>query len=147
VVKQFKAKTAESEHLTGLIEGMDQSKNEATTKAKYPVDGLQFDTAGGITLNGIPFEQCSSAEQLRVSVAIGIALNPKLKVLLIRDGSLLDDKSLLQVMAMAKEADAQVWIERVGEDEQTSVVIEDGAIRGDVAEQLWKNAPEEVKRP
>ena len=43
-----------------------------------------------VTYNNVPFDQCSSSEQLRVSLAMGLALNPKLKVILIRDGSLLD---------------------------------------------------------
>jgi hypothetical protein len=103
-------------------------KRKKITEAAYPIPGLMFDTAGGVVLNGIPFEQCSSAEQLRVSVAIGLALNPKLKVLLIRDGSLLDDDSLREIQAIAEKADAQIWMERVGVDGQTSVVIEDGKI-------------------
>ena len=55
------------------IEAMDADKRRKASTAKYPIEGLLFDTAGGVTLNGIPFDQCSSAEQLRVSVAIGIA--------------------------------------------------------------------------
>ena len=128
VVKQFKAKSAAADKLTAKIEAMDAERSRKVTTAKYPIDGLLFDTAGGVTLNGIPFDQCSSAEQLRVSVAIGLALNPKLKVLLIRDGSLLDDDSLAILLEMAKTADAQVWIERVGTDAATSVIIEDGHV-------------------
>lgn len=131
LVKQFKAKTDEAESLTTKMETLESAKRKATTEAKYPVVGLLFDTAGGIVLDGIPFNQCSSAEQLKVSVAIGFALNPKLRVLLIRDGSLLDDDSMTTLCAMAKEAQAQVWVERVGTDAQTSVVIEDGHIQSE----------------
>lgn len=128
VVKAFKEKTAEAEQLTQTLEEMDSKKRKAAMEAKYPIPGLVCGTHG-ITYNEIPLSQCSSAEQLKISVAIGIALNPKLKILLIRDGSLLDDNSLKQVAEMAKEAGAQVWIERVGVDEQTSVVIEDGSVK------------------
>jgi DNA repair exonuclease SbcCD ATPase subunit len=128
VVKLFKAKSDAADELTRKLEAMDADKRRKSTTAKYPIDGLMFDTAGGVTLNGIPFDQCSSAEQLRVSVAIGLALNPKLKVLLIRDGSLLDDESMKLLLDMAASADAQVWMERVGTDATTSVVIEDGAV-------------------
>ena len=62
-------------------------------------------------------------------------MNPKLKVLLIRDGSLLDDEALKQVAQMAEQNDAQVWIERGGKDAATSVVIEDGMIAGTNTEQ------------
>ncbi len=98
-------------------------------KAKMPIDGLDLGD-GGVLYRGVPFEQASSAEQLRVSVAMGLALNPELKVLLIRDGSLLDDANLATIAAMAHEADAQVWIERVGEGEECSVVIEEGRVKG-----------------
>ena len=128
LVKQFKGKSEEADKITAELEKLESTKRKATTEAKYPVAGLLFDTAGGIQLDGIPFAQCSSAEQLKVSVAIGFALNPKLKVVLIRDGSLLDDTSMVTLCEMAKAANAQVWIERVGTDAQTSVVIEDGHI-------------------
>ena len=95
--------------------------------AAFPVVGLGFND-NGVTFNGVPFSQASSAEQLRVSVAMGLALNPTLRVVLIRDGSLLDDDSLAMVATMAAEKDSQVWIERVGHGEETSVVIEDGAV-------------------
>jgi len=82
----------------------------------------------GVTLDGVPFEQASSAEQLRCSVAMGLALNPKLRVLLIRDGSLLDEDSLRMVAEMADAQGAQVWLERVG-DGVAGVLIEDGEVR------------------
>ena len=130
LVEQFKSKSAEADKMTARLEKMDSDKRAATTNAKYPVPGLLFDASGGITLNGIPFEQCSAAEQLKVSIAVGFALNPKLRVLLVRDGSLLDEDSMNVLVAMAKEADAQVWVERVETDAHTSVVIEDGHVQG-----------------
>ena len=128
VVKQFKAASEHAEKLTSKIEALDSKRRQTIADAKFPIAGLSFDTAGGVTLDGLPFEQASSAEQLRVSVAIGIALNPKLRVLLIRDGSLLDPDAMKLLAEMAEKAGAQVWIERVGTDAMTSVVIEDGAV-------------------
>jgi hypothetical protein len=106
---------------------VDAGKTEKLAAAKFPVDGLSFDETG-VTFGGLPFEQASSAEQLRISVAIGIALNPKLKVLLIRDGSLLDADSLKLVAEMAADSDAQVWVERVDDTRKVGVVIEDGSV-------------------
>lgn len=116
--------------LTNQLEAIDREKQVALESAKFPVGNLSF-TDTGITYLGLPFEQASSAEQLRVSVAIGLAMNPSLKVLLIRDGSLLDDESLFDIGQMAEKAGAQVWIERVGEGDEVSVVIEDGAVKED----------------
>ena len=129
-VKGLNGHRDKAEKMTESLEKMDSDKRRKTTEAKYPVEGLLFDASGGITLNGIPFEQCSAAEQLRVSVAVGFSLNPKLRVLLIRDGSLLDDESMALVAKMAEDAKAQIWLERVGMDTHTSVVIEDGHIQG-----------------
>jgi DNA repair exonuclease SbcCD ATPase subunit len=130
LVAGLKKHSEDAEKMTARLEKMDSDKRAATTNAKYPVPGLLFDASGGITLNGIPFEQCSAAEQLKVSIAVGFALNPKLRVLLVRDGSLLDEDSMNVLIAMATEADAQVWIERVETDAHTSVVIEDGHVQG-----------------
>lgn len=117
----------ESQNLTERIKDIDQQKANLMTGAKFPVDGLGFDESG-ILFNGVPFSNCSSAERLLVSLHMGIAMNPKLKVLLIRDGSLLDDHSLTTVFEVAKKADAQVWIERVSKGQECSVIIEDGEI-------------------
>lgn len=129
VRRELDEKTKLADSLTADINHRDESKKQKIASAKYPIDGLSFSTDGRILLNNIPFEQSSSAEQLKVSIAIGLALNSKLKVLLIRDGSLLDDDSLSVVAEMAAAADAQVWIERVGTDAHTSVVIEDGTLK------------------
>lgn len=119
-----------SDELTEHIEDIDHAKKKQLTEAAFPVPGLGFDEAG-VTLNGIPLEQASAAEKLRVSVAMGIALNPKLKVLLIRDGSLLDDQSLKLVAELAGAAGAQVWLERVGDRDASAIIIEDGMVRED----------------
>jgi energy-coupling factor transporter ATP-binding protein EcfA2 len=121
---------ANAEELTAKIEELDARKARMLEDAQFPVIGLGFDDAGP-TLNGIPLEQASQAERLRVSVAIGLALNPKLKVLLVRDGSLLDDDSMRLLAEMAAEHDAQVWVERVGAGDPTAIVIEDGEVKVD----------------
>lgn len=128
IVTEYKQKSQEADKLTSMLEKMDAEKRSKINTAKYPIEALAFDTAGGVTLGGIPFEQCSSAEQLRVSVAIGLALNPSLRVLLIRDGSLLDPDGLKLIADMAAKADGQIWIERVGKGGEVSVIIEDGMV-------------------
>lgn len=114
--------------LDGEIKNIDQKKAEALAAATFPIDGLSF-SEDGVTYNGHPLDQCGQAEQLRISVAIGLALNPKLKILLIRNGSLLDAEGLKLVAEMAAAADAQVWIERVGDGAECQVILEDGMVR------------------
>lgn len=110
------------------IADIDLDKKDALASAKFPVSGLGFDDTG-ITFNGVPFAQASTAEQIRVSLGMGIALNPDLRVLLIRDGNALDSDSLQIVEDMARECGMQIWMERVDESGQIGVTIEDGTVR------------------
>lgn len=129
--RQWQIATEKSQALTRQIESIDVTRDARIAEAKFPVAGLGFSASGGVTLNGLPFEQAASSAQLRCSVAIGLAMNPKLRVLLVRDGSLLDYASLEQLGELAAEADAQVWVEMVQEapDGRTTVYIEDGAVK------------------
>lgn len=131
--KEANAKTDE-------IEKIDAQKAKTLEEAEFPVDELSFDETG-VVYRGVPFAQASGAEQLRVSMAVAIALNPALKVCLIRDGSLLDDKNLALVAQIAAEKGAQVWLERVGHGEEVSVVIEDGQV-SEVREKKPAQQPE-----
>jgi hypothetical protein len=61
--------------------------------------------------------------------AIAMAANPELRVLRIKDGSLLDENGLRLVAEMADAGDYQVWIEQVDTSGKVGIVMEDGAIR------------------
>lgn len=118
-----------SQQMTGELVDIDEEQARAIAAAPLPVDGLGLGP-DGLMFQGVPFSQASSAEQLRVSVAMAMALNPKVRVCLIRDGSLLDDNSLALLEQMADEKDFQVWLERVTDHaEEPAVVIEDGSVR------------------
>lgn len=130
VRKEHEARAKESADLTAAISALDVQRQKRIAEAAMPVKGLGFDEDGYLTFGGVPFDQCSSAEQLRVSVAIAAAANPRLRVLLVRDGSLLDDDSMRLLSQLAREHGLQPWIERVEDDEHTSLVLEDGSVRG-----------------
>jgi hypothetical protein len=100
---------------------------DAIRRAEMPLPGLGF-TDDGVTFEGLPLVQASTAEQLRVSVAMAMALNPELRVIRIKDGSLLDDTSLRMIAEMAEAADYQVWMEMVDTSGTIGIVIEDGSI-------------------
>jgi hypothetical protein len=126
-VRNLEAVQAESAALTAQIEALDQEKSDALAAAKLPLDGLGF-TDEGVTYQGQPFSQASGAEQLRVSLAIAMALNPTLRVIRVADASLLDQDNLKLVEAMAAENDFQIWLEVVGDAAGVGVVIEDGQV-------------------
>ena len=118
----------EAKRLTDRIAEIETCRLSSMTTAAYPVRGLAVSDNGAV-LNDLPFDQASSAERLRCSVAIGLALNPELRVLLVRDGSLLDEDSMRLIGEMAAEADGQLWIETISTGAECSVVIEDGELR------------------
>lgn len=128
LISEAVALDAQSRALTEGMEARDKAKADAITAAAMPVEGLGFGD-GVVTYRGIPLVQASSAEQLRVSLAIAMAANPKIKVIRIQDGSLLDDDSLAAVAEMAKANDYQIWIERVSTDGKLGILIEDGMVK------------------
>ena len=118
---------ASVEVFTDCIEKIDAEKERQIATAPFPIEGLAF-TPDGVTYNNILFAQCSQAEQLRISVAMGMALNPKLRVMTIRDGSLLDDENMQLIDDMAKDKEFKILMEVVGNPEDAAVIIEDGMI-------------------
>jgi hypothetical protein len=127
---------AEDENWAAIDKRMkerDIEREAAIARAKMPIEKLSIKN-GEVVYDGLPLSQASNAEQIRVSMAIGMAANPKLRVLRISDGSLLDDDSLQLVGEAAKEHNFQVWIERVETDGKVSVIMEDGEASGDDVE-------------
>lgn len=118
---------AQSAALSERLQAILAYKADLMAQAAFPVEGVSFDEAG-VTYHGLPLAQASSAEQLRVSVALGMALHPTLRVIRIQDGSLLDSESLRLLTTLATTHDMQCWIESVDESGQVGVYIEDGAV-------------------
>lgn len=119
---------AYAEELTERIEELDGHREKALAGAKFPVPGLSFGE-DGVLWNGVPFAQASSAERIRVSVAMAMAMNPDLRVITIQNGSLLDEDMRTAIDELAADKDYQIWYEIVGNAEDATVVIEDGRVK------------------
>jgi energy-coupling factor transporter ATP-binding protein EcfA2 len=115
------------------VKAKDKERLDAITRAKMPIEGISIGESE-VLFDDIPFAQASNAEQIRVSVALAIACNPTLRVLRIKDGSLLDKESMALLQTMATKADYQLWIERVEAAGEVSVVMEDGEATGEETE-------------
>jgi hypothetical protein len=118
------------DQVTKLSTSMDERRTQiagAIERANMPVPCLSFGD-GEVLLNGLPLDQASSAEQLRVSTAIGMATSPKLRVMLVRDGSLLDDEGEKILADLAEQNDFQLWVEAVDASGKVGIVLEDGAV-------------------
>lgn len=119
---------AASEDFTNHINAVKQKAKDAIAKADMPVSGLSI-SDGQVFLDGIPFDQASDAQQLQASIGIAMALNPKLKVIRVRDGSLLDEDAMKVLAQMADDRDYQIWIERVDSSGKIGFVLEDGHLK------------------
>lgn len=125
---------------------MKLARDEAIAAASFPVPGLSFSDegvtfkqtvkhAGDIeSVDQIPYGQLSTALQTKIAMAIAMAANPKLKVIRISDGSLLDDDTMKAIEEMAEKNDYQIWIEKVDSSGKIGVVIEDGEVVADNSE-------------
>lgn len=121
------AKEAEAAKLTEAMAARTAAKETAIKAAKMPIDGLTFGD-GEVLYQDLPLDQASQAERIRVSMAVAMALNPKLRVLTIKDGSLIDADGMKVIQKMIADGDYQLWLERVGTDGNIGVIIEDGAV-------------------
>lgn len=138
---QLRAKESSATALSQKIDDLDSKKQDTLAAVKFPVAGLGFNE-DGVTFNELPLLQASGAQQLRISVAIAAAMNPKLRVMLIRDGSLLDEANLALLKDLATEFNLQIWVERVGKGAECSVIINDGEVEG--AEPTTTEEPKDV---
>jgi hypothetical protein len=129
-IKRADAMRADYAALTARIAENATAKESLIAGAAFPIPGLALG-ADGVEFNGVPLSQASQAEQLRVSVAIAMARNPKLRVALIREAAVLDSDSMIALMEAAEAHDVQLFVERVGTDEPGAIVIEDGHVRGE----------------
>lgn len=119
----------DAKRLTERIAHVEGKKREAMARAKMPIAGLSMD-GDSVTFNGLPLDQASGAERLRVSTAIAAALNPKLRVIRIKNGNDLDDDGVTTIAEMAANLGLQIWMERIVPGTQSAVILEDGHIRG-----------------
>lgn len=125
--KAYAEKQAEYDTLSREIEKIRQGKTDLLANIEWPVEGLGFDD-DGLLLNDRKFEVASLAERIRAACLIGMAMNPKLRVMII-DGNAFDDDNLAQIKSIAQEKNYQLWIEMVRGDGKPCIEIEDGMIK------------------
>ena len=120
---------ADRTRLTKAMEDRKARVDKLIAAADLPVTGLAFGD-GFLTLNGQPMEQASDAEQLELSVAVAAKLNPKLRVIRVREGSRMDSDAMSRLANYAQVNDLQVWVETVDSQRAGAVVLEDGMVKG-----------------
>jgi hypothetical protein len=132
------------------LESIRTNRLNLIQSANIPVEGLTFDE-DGLLFNSIPLAQCSDGEKLMVSMGISMALNPTMRVVRIKDGSLLGGKNRAILEQMCKDKDFQCWLECVSDRNQyekngkIGILIEEGEAEG---AEVVEDVPEpEVPKP
>jgi hypothetical protein len=117
----------ESDNYSTKLQKIVDYKTEIMEKAKFPIAGLGF-TSKGVTFEGKPFSQASTAQKMKVGIGIGMAGNPKLRVIMLDGYESLDSDQRKIVEEMAAKHDFQVWTTSVS-SEGVGIYIEDGEIK------------------
>ena len=129
---ELDALRAKSASLSAEIERHKMRQESAISSAAWPVEGLAVDSEG-LLLNGIPVEQCSTSERIKLWTYLSAAMNPELRLLVIKDGNDLDLDSLRELDTFLQANDFQAIVEfvvRGKEDEdRCAVVIRDGSLQ------------------
>lgn len=135
--RQVKESRGEYQKLTDRLNKIMEERAEAVANAKWPMPGMEL-TEDGLLMDGLPFEQASTSQRIMASVKVGMALNPKLRLLVCQHGSDLDNATLDALDKAAKENDFQLLVElvtRSKEDEdRCAVVIANGEVKSDADE-------------
>lgn len=122
-----------SKGMTKEMEAIDALKTKTIKEANMPVPGLGFNENGvtydsGNGAGPIALKQRSSGEQHEISFRIGMATNPKLKVVWVPDASLLDKNRIEAMKALAEKYGYQLWLEIVDDSDNVGIVIREGKI-------------------
>lgn len=126
----LKAAREKADGLDAKLKAHEKVKADAIKNADYPVEGLEFSDTG-LLYNGTPLAEASSGQKIKISALIGMMLNPELRVLFIRNASLIDSANFKILSDIATAKDYQMWTEFMDETGDVGIFLEDGEIKGE----------------
>lgn len=130
---EVKQSRGDYQKLTDRLKEIQEERAEVVANAEWPMEGMEL-TEDGLLMNGLPFEQASTSQRIMASVAVGMALNPKLRLLVCQHGSDLDNETLDALDSLVKAGQFQMLVEIVTrskeDEERCAVVIADGEVVG-----------------
>src|SRR5690606_38291441 len=115
--------------LTARMAERENAKRAAVAKAHLPVDELGF-ADDHITLNGFPLEEASTAELCDACTAIAMALNPTLKIIVIRNGNDLDHDMRARIALRRSGEVHRVFMACTEEGSSERMTLETGIVKG-----------------
>lgn len=111
-----------------ILEELREDRLKLLSDAKLPIEWMTMDETDGIMIDGVMITQLSSAEQILIATKIIAHTNPALKLIYIKDWSLLDDEKFDEIEKFAKAWDYQFFVEVVGE-QMDSIILSEGEVK------------------
>lgn len=120
-----------SKALTKSLTDLAEEQDKKLKAAKWPVPGLLVDDEG-VLIDGLPYEVTCKSKRTFISTSIGVAQNPKLRLMVCQDASDLDTETLAGLDKFLQANDFQMIAELVcrtkADEDLCAVVIRDGAV-------------------
>jgi DNA repair exonuclease SbcCD ATPase subunit len=107
----------ETDKQTVTLKNIEEEKKKIFSSNALPVKGLEFDEEQ-VLFNGLPLsdKQIPTSTLIGIGCKIGMAMNPNLRLMVIRDGSLLDKKTLKYILDICEKQGYQILVEMVDQD-------------------------------
>ena len=130
---EYDTQKAHADSLTNDLDEIEATKEYVIKNANMPIEGISFDD-NGLTFEGKPLVDCSTAERLKVCLGVAVGTHHKtehnIKIMLLHHGNNLDKKSMEFVKEFCSSHGYQVWIEIVADEPSgTGIFIEDGEVK------------------
>lgn len=114
------------------VKAIQQRKQDGLKQAVFPDPHLSVDE-NGVLYDGVPFSQANSASRHKAAFSIATSGDADLKLVIVKDGDLLDEESLMEIDEVAAERGFTVLIERGRPDVNglvaTFVEMQDGKVK------------------
>lgn len=125
--KAVDLKTNEYTELGRILKALDKTKAERIAAIEMPVEGLSL-TSENVMFGELPLKQVNTGEQIKISVAIAMSMNPKLKTVFVKANDL-DEDNLKLLEDFIVEKGYQGLIELADTSGEVGIVIHDGIIK------------------
>lgn len=113
--------------LTETLEGIKKKISDTILDADLPFSNISFDEDLGVIVDGIPVSEHSTAEQIKIAIKLNSKFAPHLKIVYIKDGSLLDSDTLEELEDLGVDNEYLFLVELV-EEQEDSIIMRSGSI-------------------
>ena len=127
VFNKYNDKENEYSQKTEELKSLEEKKIEDLKSAQFPIKGLSL-TDDGVIYNGLPLEDESRSNKLKVALAIAMSIPTELRTIILDDAEVLDDDNMKIVDEMMTKNDYQAIIARRQDPDENTYTIKEGSI-------------------